>query len=143
MGIDKTMETGLAMERELKSLGLSMYGDDIASKILAYVAVYGGGNEAVTQNAAFCFAILACKEKFNLIGGEVPIKVDLLVSRIDELARLGGECSWLIEVVERYSLHKPGTDLKKIYTPDKFWQQKAKVIKETFDYESLFTLGIV
>ena len=70
----KMIETGLAMQRSMMQLGMSMYTPDFACKLLAYTLCFGGANEAVVQNAKLYFAIRACAELLNIKAGRYPMR---------------------------------------------------------------------
>ena len=50
---------------------LKIYSDDLCCQALAWLYVYGGGNEEVTQGKVRTLLLYAQK-RANLMGGEVP-----------------------------------------------------------------------
>ncbi len=113
----KIIETGLAMQRSMMQLGMSMYTPDFACKLLAYTLCFGGANEAVVQNAKLHFAIRACAELLNIKGGEIPDKklLQVLQQRINELGHSGSKVEWLKEITDRYGVKIPETGPMKEY----------------------------
>ena len=94
------------LEAAFNQVGASMMQDDFAAKLLAYVYVMGGGNEAVTLHEGLHAGIRIAQQKFNLYGGEVPSAegVRLLQKYIPELERKELHCPWLSEIEKRYNL---------------------------------------
>jgi hypothetical protein len=92
------------LEAAFNSVGASVMSADFAAKLLAYVFVMGGGNEAVTMNAKLNVGIAIAQQKFNLYGGEAPSAQDVgLIKRyVAELEKNGKETAWLGEIFERY-----------------------------------------
>ena len=113
----KIIETGLAMQRSMMQLGMSMYTPDFACKLLAYTLCFGGANEAVVQNAKLYFDIRACAELLNIKGGEIPNPnlMPVLQQRINELGQGGSRVEWLKEITDRYDLKIPETGPMKEY----------------------------
>lgn len=62
----------LDLEEAFNTVGQSMYSDDFCCKLLAWVYIYGGGNEVVTQNKGMFGAIQVAQKRLNLMGGEIP-----------------------------------------------------------------------
>ena len=60
-----------------ESAGIKMISDDHCCRLLAWLYVYGGGNEAVTINMKLNKNIMIAQKRLNLLGGEVP-NVELL-----------------------------------------------------------------
>lgn len=100
------IQNGLDMEASFNSIGLSMYSDDLATKLLAFSLVFGGGMEAVTQNAALNFAIRASGKKCKIEGGCIPDArlLKMIQDRIADLGDNGTNTEWLREIEERYHL---------------------------------------
>jgi len=113
----KMIETGLAMQRSMMELGMSMYTPDFACKLLAYTLCFGGANEAVVQNAKLHFAIRACAELLNIKGGEIPDAklMPILQQRINEIGQRGSKVAWLKEIAGRYGVKIPETGPMKEY----------------------------
>jgi hypothetical protein len=107
----KIIEDALDMQRGLMSVGLSMYTEDFACKLLAYTLCFGGSNESVVQNLKLHFAIRACAELLNIKGGEIPDagQMPMLQQRINEIGEHGSKVEWLKEIAERYSIKIPET----------------------------------
>ena len=94
------------LEQAFNQVGASMMGDEFAAKLLAYVYVMGGGNEAVCFHEGLHAGIRIAQQKFNLYGGEVPSVegVRLLQKYIPELEKKELHCPWLSEIEKRYNL---------------------------------------
>lgn len=94
------------LEQAFKSIGSSMMSDDFASKLLAYVYVMGGGNEAVTLHEGLNAGINIAQEKANIKGGEIPDRNMMLLiqQRIRELEETMDDTEWLTEIFTRYNL---------------------------------------
>lgn len=122
------------LENAFKQIGASMMRDDFAAKLLAYVYVMGGGNEAVTVHEGLHSGIRIAQEKFNLKGGEVPdINGILLIQKyVYELEHKELHCPWLSEIEERYNLNM------RLQKPD--YSILNKPIKSTFDVSLLIGL---
>lgn len=71
-GIERAWELGGQLEDAFQSVGMSMMGADFAAKLLAWVLVMGGGNEAVTHHERVVADIAVAQAKFRLRGGERP-----------------------------------------------------------------------
>lgn len=94
------------LEQAFKSIGSSMMSDDFAAKLLAYVYVMGGGNEAVTLHEGLNAGINIAQEKANIKGGEIPDRNMMLLiqQRIRELEKDMNDTEWLPEIFTRYNL---------------------------------------
>jgi hypothetical protein len=97
------------LEQAFNQIGTSMMSDDFCSKLLAYVYVMGGGNEAVVMHSGLNAGIRIAQEKANIKGGEIPNAklLPLIQERIKELEGSYKEgkyqCAWLTEIYERYN----------------------------------------
>lgn len=60
------------LEQAFEQIGMTMMTDDFAAKLLAYVYVMGGGNEAVVLHKGLNAGIGVAQQKANLKGGEIP-----------------------------------------------------------------------
>ena len=124
------------LESAFNQIGTSMMSNDFAAKLLAYLYVFGGGNEAVTLHEGLNAGILIAQEKFKIKGGCIPDKegVKLIQQYIKEaeaaetLAKLNhsvylknpkglnksfdyfltAALPWLNEIYERYNLNQTG-----------------------------------
>lgn len=105
--MDFSGDLAAQLEASFNQFGASMMQDDFSAKLLAYVYVMGGGNEAVTLHQGLHAGIRIAQQKFNLYGGEVPsaVGVRLLQKYIPELERKELHCPWLIEIEKRYNLN--------------------------------------
>lgn len=94
------------LEEAFNGIGCSIMSMNFASKLLAYVYVMGGGNEAIVYNEGLNAGIAIAQRKFNIIGGEVPDYRGIACIRafINELERKGDKTPWLKEIYERYNL---------------------------------------
>jgi hypothetical protein len=103
------MQDARNLEFAFNSIGCSMMTADFAAKLLAYLYVMGGGNEAVTMNAGLNAGIAIAQQKFNLNGGEIPDAqgVELIKKYIVELEENLKDAVWLNEIYQRYNLKRP------------------------------------
>lgn len=69
---DFEVETIRAMYASALSVGLPIVSMDKCCQLLAWLYVYGGGNEATVFNAKFRYAVLYAQHRMNLFGGETP-----------------------------------------------------------------------
>jgi hypothetical protein len=94
------------LEAAFNHVGSSMMSADFAAKLLAYVYVMGGGNEAVTMHEGLNAGIAIAQQKFNLNGGEIPNRmgIELIKKYIAELEKNEKETTWLHEIFGRYNL---------------------------------------
>ncbi len=101
---DRQIEQGLRFERMLNLLGLSMYTDEWACKVLAVAYWLDGKNEAVVLNPAFHFAIRCSQQKLKITEERSPDPelVRQLMDYIKELKQDKEQTDWLKEVSERY-----------------------------------------
>lgn len=91
----QTFQLAQQLEEAFNQIGtLSM---NFAAKLLAYVYVMGGGNEAVVYNEGLNAGIAIAAQKFNIKGGCVPMMKSIPVIRafIHELERKGDDTPWL------------------------------------------------
>lgn len=68
----ETFKLAQQLEEAFNSVGSSMMSMNFAAKLLAYVYVMGGGNEAVVYNEALNAGIAIAAQKFHIKGGSVP-----------------------------------------------------------------------
>lgn len=89
-----------------KSVGVNMLSDDTCCKVLAYLYVMGGGNEAVVYNTKLNTDIKIAQDRMNLHGGEIPNEevLPLLRQRIFELDTFQEDCVWLPHFLFRYGM---------------------------------------
>ncbi len=94
------------LEEAFNQVGSSMMSMNFAAKLLAYVYVMGGGNEAVVYNEALNAGIAIASQKFHINGGEVPEARAIPVIRafIKELEREGDNTPWLQQIFTRYNI---------------------------------------
>lgn len=94
------------LEQAFNSIGTSMMSMNFASKLLAYVYVRGGGNEAVVTHEGLNAGIAIAQRKFNIFGGNVPDYRGVACIRafVNELERKGDKTPWLKEIYDRYNL---------------------------------------
>ena len=60
------------LEEAFNQVGSSMMSMNFAAKLLAYVYIMGGGNEAVVYNEGMNAGIAIASQKFKIKGGEIP-----------------------------------------------------------------------
>ncbi len=109
MEVNSQVDNALDVESAFNSIGLSMYSDLFACRLLAWLLVFGGSYEAVTQNKGMLFAIKACQKKLNIYGGESP-KGELLQvfqKSVREIGDNGANVDWVKEIFVRYNLVPP------------------------------------
>lgn len=96
------------LEEAFNQVGASMMTQAFAGKLLAYVLVRGGGNEAVVCNEGMNAGIAIAAQKFNIKGGEIPKAISIPIIRAfkNELERLGDDTPWLKEIYKRYHITK-------------------------------------
>lgn len=101
-----TYQLAAQMEAAFNCIGASMMSNSFAAKLLAWLYVYGGGNEAVVYNEGLKAGIAIAQQKFNIKGGEKPkrISIHLIKTYISQLERRGEKCEWLNEIYQRYNL---------------------------------------
>lgn len=94
------------LEEAFNQVGTSMMSMNFAAKLLAYVYVMGGGNEAVVYNEALNAGIAIASQKFRIKGGEVPEARSIPAIRafIRELEREGDNTPWLQQIFTRYNI---------------------------------------
>ena len=102
----ETFDLASNLEQAFNSIGTSMMSLNFASKLLAYVYVMGGGNEAVVYNEELNAGIAIAQRKFNIFGGEKPDYKGIVCIRafINELERKGDKTPWLKQIYDRYNL---------------------------------------
>lgn len=103
----QTFQLAQQLEEAFNSVGTSMMSFNFAAKLLAYVYVMGGGNEAVIYNEGLNAGIAIAQQKFNIKGGEIPMAKSIPVIRafIHELERLGDDTPWLQQIYSRYNIN--------------------------------------
>lgn len=101
-----TSQLAAQMEEAFNLIGSSMMSNGFAAKLLAYVYVYGGGNEAVVYNEGLNAGIAIAQQKFNIKGGEIPkrISIPLIKVYVKQLQKYGKNTEWLDEIYQRYNL---------------------------------------
>jgi hypothetical protein len=94
------------LQEAFMSIGTSMIKPDFACKLLAYVLVMGGGNEAAVMNPLMNAGIGMAAQLLNIKGGCVPNAELLpeLQKRIRELEDNMENTEWLPEIGDRYNL---------------------------------------
>jgi hypothetical protein len=103
-----TFQLASQLEEAFNAVGASMMSDEFAGKLLAYVYVMGGGNEAVVYNEALNAGIAIAAQKFNIKGGEMPKAKSIPIVRafIHELERKGEDTPWLERIYSRYNISR-------------------------------------
>lgn len=101
-------------EQGFNCLGLSLYSEDFAARLLAWFHAVGGNNEAVVLNPALCAALRICGAKLGMEGGRCPSAEQLeLFKRYSSEIKLATEMpepvfpEWLFPLLERYKLPVP------------------------------------
>lgn len=97
---NRTFQLAQQFEEAFNLVGTSMMSMNFAAKLLAYVYVMGGGNEAVVYHESLNAGIATAAQKFHIKGGEKPMAKSIPVIRafINELERKGNKCT----LVKRY-----------------------------------------
>lgn len=103
---NQTFQLAQQFEEAFNSIGASMMSMNFAAKLLAYVYVMGGGNEAVVYHESLNAGIAIAAQKFHIKGGERPVAKSIPVIRafINELERKGNKTPWLKDIYKRYNL---------------------------------------
>ena len=94
------------LEAAFNSIGASMMSNGFAAKLLAWLYVYGGGNEEVVYNRGLVAGIAIAQQKFNIKGGKIPKKISIPLIRtyVRQLERYGSKTRWLDEIYQRYNI---------------------------------------
>lgn len=102
----QTFQLAQQLEEAFNQVGASMMSLNFAAKLLAYVYVMGGGNEAVCYNESLNAGIAIAQQKFNIKGGEIPMakSIPVIKAFIKELEQLGDDCPWLQQIYYRYNI---------------------------------------
>lgn len=103
------------LEQAFSQIGFTMMSDEFAAKLLAYVYVMGGGNEAVVYHKSMNADIHIAQQKANLYGGSIPNleMIPLINKYIKELEKSMDSCPWLSEIFNKYKFIPPNTKKKK------------------------------
>lgn len=101
-----TFQLAQQLEEAFNQVGGSMMSMNFAAKLLAYVYVMGGGNEAVVYNETLNAGIAIASQKFNIKGGEIPEwkSIPVIHAFVNELERRGDDTPWLQEIFSRYNI---------------------------------------
>lgn len=102
----QTFRLASQLEEAFNNIGTSMMTTCFAAKLLAFVYVYGGSNEAVVFNEGLNVGIAIAQQKFNIKGGECPDYRGIACIRtfVKELEHRGDNTPWLVEIYRRYGL---------------------------------------
>jgi hypothetical protein len=94
-----------SLEAAFNQVGHSMLNADYAAQLLAYLYIYGGGNEAVVYNTRLNSDIAIAQEKFKIKGGETPDinGVKLIKKYVKELTE-NENVDWLKKIRENYGI---------------------------------------
>jgi hypothetical protein len=98
------IEQGLRMEEALNKMGLSMYTDEWAAKVLAFTYCLNGTDEVVVTNPALNFAIQCCFKKLYPAGRINNTLAGIMLDYIKELQEKGLATPWINDVFKRYGL---------------------------------------
>ena len=84
--------------------GLKIISDDWCCKLLAWLLVYGGGNESVVQSNMLFVDIITAQTRLNIKGGEMPDSELFLVMKkyVDEIKLK--EVMWIEEIESKYNI---------------------------------------
>ena len=84
--------------------GLKIISDDWCCKLLAWLLIYGGGNESVVQNNKLFVDIITAQTRLNIKGGEMPDSELVLVMKkyVDEIIKKHSE--WVVEIEKKYNV---------------------------------------
>ncbi len=89
--------------------GLKVLSDDFCCKLLAWLYVFGGGNEMVLYNKKLRTEIQHAQKRLNIFGGECVNK-DLLELLQQRTKECGGDAlnpilpEWIDEIDKRYGI---------------------------------------
>ena len=84
--------------------GLKIISDDWCCKLLAWLLVYGRGNESVVQNNKLFVDIITAQTRLKIKGGEMPDAELAVVMRkyVDEINLKVAK--WIEEIEEKYNV---------------------------------------
>lgn len=99
------IEQGLRMEEVLNKMGLSMYTDEWAAKVLAFVHCMRGTDEVIVTNPALHFAIECSFKKLYANQRLNPDFWELMQRYMKELEADGLRTPWLHDIAKRYGLN--------------------------------------
>ena len=124
------IEQGLRMEEALNKMGLSMYTDEWAAKVLAFTYCLNGTDEVVVTNPALSFAIQCCFKKLYPENRINPMVAGMMLEYVQELREKGLATPWIDDVFNRYGL----TGVKRMWSdaghneglPQKEWNENEE-----------------
>jgi hypothetical protein len=98
----------IALIDAMRLAGIAPLSDDFCCKLLAWLLVCGGGEEAVVLNKIMTADILEARDRLNLKSGEVP-NARLLPALQGCIEECGGERGkiyplWVGDIERRYGL---------------------------------------
>ena len=92
------------LEAAMRQLGLSLYTNEWAAKVLAFTHCLGGCDEVVLTNPALRFAIDASFRKLYPNNRLDAAFLNLMQDHIKELKQKGLATPWLADIAKRYGL---------------------------------------
>lgn len=95
---------GFNLEAALNGLGLSLYTDEWAAKVLAFMHCLGGTSTVVVKNETLKFAIDCSFNKLYPNQRLNAAVLDLMQQYIKELKEQGLNTPWLHEIGKRYNI---------------------------------------
>jgi hypothetical protein len=102
---EQQMNDYRAMLATAEQCGLKIVSDDKCCRLLAWLLVHGGGNEAVTVNLKLNADVLEAQKRLNLFGGERPNTelLPLLQAYIKEAETSNPD--WIADLCKYYGLN--------------------------------------
>jgi hypothetical protein len=89
-----------------ESAGLKIISDDKCCRLLAWLYVYGGGNEQPVIDGRLRNMFLSAQRRLNLLGGERP-DVELLPvlqEYINSITDYKNPLEWVLELEKEYNM---------------------------------------
>jgi hypothetical protein len=88
-----------------ENAGLKLISDDDCCKLLAWLHVYGGGDESVVKNEKLKLDILTAQKRLNLFGGKRPHGV--LIEKLKKYIKIADtRPDWIASLEQKYHLKK-------------------------------------
>jgi hypothetical protein len=94
------------LHRTAETAGFHIISDDHCCQLLAWLYVYGGGNEQVVLDKVLNTNIMEAQRRLNIYGGDIPDLKLLgeLQKYILSITDLNQPPGWVSELEERYRI---------------------------------------
>ena len=87
-----------------EQVGLRVISDDWCCKLLAWLFVYGGGNESVVLDNKLFVDIMIAQTRLNIKGGERPV-IELVLVMNHYVKEIGEKKSdWIADIENKYGV---------------------------------------